>query len=76
MRTTNPKNEVEINVSYFFNMGYFHFLVLLIGHQIFDFLSLFSPFLHVCVLCCRECGAETFVNFTSFERDGKLPYNW
>ncbi|XP_029017553.1 receptor-type tyrosine-protein phosphatase O isoform X2 [Betta splendens] len=24
----------------------------------------------------RECGAETFVNFTSFERDGKLPYNW
>uniref|UniRef100_A0A3Q3WFT3 Uncharacterized protein n=1 Tax=Mola mola TaxID=94237 RepID=A0A3Q3WFT3_MOLML len=29
-----------------------------------------------CVLCCRECGAETFVNFASFERDGKLPYNW
>ncbi|XP_037098628.1 receptor-type tyrosine-protein phosphatase O isoform X5 [Syngnathus acus] len=24
----------------------------------------------------RECGAETFVNFASFERDGKLPYNW
>lgn len=24
----------------------------------------------------RECGAETFVNFPSFERDGKLPYNW
>uniref|UniRef100_A0A3B4Z3W5 Receptor-type tyrosine-protein phosphatase O-like n=1 Tax=Stegastes partitus TaxID=144197 RepID=A0A3B4Z3W5_9TELE len=23
-----------------------------------------------------ECGAETFVNFASFERDGKLPYNW
>ncbi|XP_034434760.1 receptor-type tyrosine-protein phosphatase O isoform X3 [Hippoglossus hippoglossus] len=23
----------------------------------------------------RECGAETFVNFASFERDGKLPYN-
>ncbi|XP_023808423.1 receptor-type tyrosine-protein phosphatase O isoform X2 [Oryzias latipes] len=24
----------------------------------------------------RECGAETFVNFPSFEREGKLPYNW
>ncbi|XP_055046652.1 receptor-type tyrosine-protein phosphatase O isoform X2 [Misgurnus anguillicaudatus] len=24
----------------------------------------------------RECAAETFVNFASFERDGKLPYNW
>ncbi|XP_067347262.1 receptor-type tyrosine-protein phosphatase O isoform X5 [Channa argus] len=24
----------------------------------------------------RQCGAETFVNFASFERDGKLPYNW
>ncbi|XP_063073305.1 receptor-type tyrosine-protein phosphatase O [Engraulis encrasicolus] len=24
----------------------------------------------------RECGAETFVNFASFERDGKMPYNW
>ncbi|XP_062238285.1 receptor-type tyrosine-protein phosphatase O isoform X1 [Platichthys flesus] len=24
----------------------------------------------------REGGAETFVNFASFERDGKLPYNW
>uniref|UniRef100_A0A8C2ATA5 Protein tyrosine phosphatase receptor type O n=1 Tax=Cyprinus carpio TaxID=7962 RepID=A0A8C2ATA5_CYPCA len=24
----------------------------------------------------EECGAETFVNFASFERDGKLPYNW
>lgn len=24
----------------------------------------------------RECGAQTFVNFASFERDGKLPYNW
>ncbi|KAJ0012710.1 hypothetical protein NQD34_017044 [Periophthalmus magnuspinnatus] len=24
----------------------------------------------------RDCGAETFVNFPSFERDGKLPYNW
>ncbi|XP_019753160.1 receptor-type tyrosine-protein phosphatase O isoform X1 [Hippocampus comes] len=24
----------------------------------------------------RGCGAETFVNFASFERDGKLPYNW
>uniref|UniRef100_A0A8C1BAD8 Protein-tyrosine-phosphatase n=1 Tax=Cyprinus carpio carpio TaxID=630221 RepID=A0A8C1BAD8_CYPCA len=24
----------------------------------------------------QECGAETFVNFASFERDGKLPYNW
>ncbi|XP_028307397.1 receptor-type tyrosine-protein phosphatase O isoform X2 [Gouania willdenowi] len=24
----------------------------------------------------RECGAETFVNFSSLERDGKLPYNW
>ncbi|XP_043964289.1 receptor-type tyrosine-protein phosphatase O isoform X1 [Gambusia affinis] len=24
----------------------------------------------------RNCGAETFVNFASFERDGKLPYNW
>uniref|UniRef100_A0A1A8RMH6 Protein tyrosine phosphatase, receptor type, O n=2 Tax=Nothobranchius rachovii TaxID=451742 RepID=A0A1A8RMH6_9TELE len=24
----------------------------------------------------RECGSETFVNFASFERDGKLPYNW
>nr|XP_046191325.1 receptor-type tyrosine-protein phosphatase O [Oncorhynchus gorbuscha] len=24
----------------------------------------------------RECGAETFVNFASFERDSKLPYNW
>lgn len=24
----------------------------------------------------RECGAETFVNFASFERDGKLPYSW
>ncbi|XP_068515985.1 receptor-type tyrosine-protein phosphatase O isoform X2 [Anas acuta] len=24
----------------------------------------------------RECGAGTFVNFASLERDGKLPYNW
>ncbi|KAK7150149.1 hypothetical protein R3I94_009456 [Phoxinus phoxinus] len=24
----------------------------------------------------RDCGAETFVNFASFERDGKMPYNW
>ncbi|XP_035257894.1 receptor-type tyrosine-protein phosphatase O isoform X3 [Anguilla anguilla] len=24
----------------------------------------------------RECGAGTFVNFASFDRDGKLPYNW
>ncbi|KAG7267427.1 hypothetical protein CRUP_021332, partial [Coryphaenoides rupestris] len=24
----------------------------------------------------RAGGAETFVNFASFERDGKLPYNW
>ncbi|XP_066580446.1 receptor-type tyrosine-protein phosphatase O isoform X2 [Amia ocellicauda] len=24
----------------------------------------------------RECGAGTFVNFASFERDAKLPYNW
>ncbi|KAJ7987922.1 hypothetical protein DPEC_G00318270 [Dallia pectoralis] len=24
----------------------------------------------------RDCGAESFVNFASFERDGKLPYNW
>uniref|UniRef100_A0A8K9XIS7 protein-tyrosine-phosphatase n=1 Tax=Oncorhynchus mykiss TaxID=8022 RepID=A0A8K9XIS7_ONCMY len=24
----------------------------------------------------QECGAETFVNFASFERDSKLPYNW
>uniref|UniRef100_A0A8C9VCQ8 protein-tyrosine-phosphatase n=1 Tax=Scleropages formosus TaxID=113540 RepID=A0A8C9VCQ8_SCLFO len=24
----------------------------------------------------RECSAGTFVNFASFERDGKLPYNW
>ncbi|KAM4523845.1 receptor-type tyrosine-protein phosphatase O isoform 2-T2 [Fundulus diaphanus] len=24
----------------------------------------------------RDSGAETFVNFASFERDGKLPYNW
>lgn len=23
----------------------------------------------------RGCGAETFINFPSFERDGKLPYN-
>uniref|UniRef100_A0A2K6GVV5 Protein tyrosine phosphatase receptor type O n=1 Tax=Propithecus coquereli TaxID=379532 RepID=A0A2K6GVV5_PROCO len=23
-----------------------------------------------------ECGAGTFVNFASLERDGKLPYNW
>uniref|UniRef100_A0AAR2ITR8 Protein tyrosine phosphatase receptor type O n=1 Tax=Pygocentrus nattereri TaxID=42514 RepID=A0AAR2ITR8_PYGNA len=30
----------------------------------------------VCLVYCRECGAETFVNFASFERDGKLPYNW
>uniref|UniRef100_A0A3Q4MZL1 Protein tyrosine phosphatase receptor type O n=1 Tax=Neolamprologus brichardi TaxID=32507 RepID=A0A3Q4MZL1_NEOBR len=37
--------------------------------------ELFSP--HVLVnFCFRECGAETFVNFASFERDGKLPYNW
>uniref|UniRef100_A0A674DRK0 Protein tyrosine phosphatase receptor type O n=1 Tax=Salmo trutta TaxID=8032 RepID=A0A674DRK0_SALTR len=28
----------------------------------------------VCVI--QECGAETFINFASFERDGKLPYNW
>uniref|UniRef100_A0A8C7HIL9 protein-tyrosine-phosphatase n=1 Tax=Oncorhynchus kisutch TaxID=8019 RepID=A0A8C7HIL9_ONCKI len=27
-------------------------------------------------LSSRECGAETFVNFASFERDSKLPYNW
>ncbi|XP_067997975.1 receptor-type tyrosine-protein phosphatase O [Melanerpes formicivorus] len=24
----------------------------------------------------RDCGAGTFVNFASLERDGKLPYNW
>uniref|UniRef100_A0A8C5KWA3 Receptor-type tyrosine-protein phosphatase O n=1 Tax=Jaculus jaculus TaxID=51337 RepID=A0A8C5KWA3_JACJA len=24
----------------------------------------------------RECGAGTFVNFASLEREGKLPYNW
>ncbi|XP_018430842.1 PREDICTED: receptor-type tyrosine-protein phosphatase O [Nanorana parkeri] len=24
----------------------------------------------------RECGAGTFVNFATLERDGKLPYNW
>lgn len=30
----------------------------------------------VVFLSFRECGAETFVNFASFERDGKLPYNW
>ncbi|KAL4659361.1 receptor-type tyrosine-protein phosphatase O [Arapaima gigas] len=24
----------------------------------------------------RDCSAGTFVNFASFERDGKLPYNW
>ncbi|KAL0964895.1 hypothetical protein UPYG_G00274040 [Umbra pygmaea] len=24
----------------------------------------------------RDGGAESFVNFASFERDGKLPYNW
>uniref|UniRef100_A0AAX7VPC4 Protein-tyrosine-phosphatase n=1 Tax=Astatotilapia calliptera TaxID=8154 RepID=A0AAX7VPC4_ASTCA len=37
--------------------------------------ELFSP--HVLFnFCFRECGAETFVNFASFERDGKLPYNW
>lgn len=27
-------------------------------------------------LSYRECGAGTFVNFASLERDGKLPYNW
>lgn len=31
---------------------------------------------HVLMFDFRECGAETFVNFASFERDGKLPYNW
>uniref|UniRef100_A0A3B5M748 Protein tyrosine phosphatase receptor type O n=1 Tax=Xiphophorus couchianus TaxID=32473 RepID=A0A3B5M748_9TELE len=29
-----------------------------------------------CVCVCVNCSAETFVNFASFERDGKLPYNW
>ncbi|XP_073420708.1 receptor-type tyrosine-protein phosphatase O isoform X6 [Dendrobates tinctorius] len=24
----------------------------------------------------RECGAGTFINFATLERDGKLPYNW
>lgn len=24
----------------------------------------------------RECGAGTFVNFASLEREGKLPYSW
>ncbi|KAM4748652.1 receptor-type tyrosine-protein phosphatase O isoform 1-T1 [Rhinophrynus dorsalis] len=24
----------------------------------------------------RECGAGTFVNFATLERDGKIPYNW
>ncbi|KAE8612935.1 hypothetical protein XENTR_v10007507 [Xenopus tropicalis] len=24
----------------------------------------------------RDCGAGTFVNFASLEKDGKLPYNW
>ncbi|XP_075066960.1 receptor-type tyrosine-protein phosphatase O isoform X2 [Mixophyes fleayi] len=24
----------------------------------------------------RDCGAGTFVNFATLERDGKLPYNW
>lgn len=28
------------------------------------------------LLSNRECGAGTFVNFASLERDGKLPYSW
>uniref|UniRef100_A0A8K9X1Y6 protein-tyrosine-phosphatase n=1 Tax=Oncorhynchus mykiss TaxID=8022 RepID=A0A8K9X1Y6_ONCMY len=30
----------------------------------------------IIVWVIQECGAETFVNFASFERDSKLPYNW
>uniref|UniRef100_A0A8C7KUM0 protein-tyrosine-phosphatase n=1 Tax=Oncorhynchus kisutch TaxID=8019 RepID=A0A8C7KUM0_ONCKI len=39
-----------------------------------------SAFIHisttVIMWVIQECGAETFVNFASFERDSKLPYNW
>uniref|UniRef100_A0A3Q3N684 Protein tyrosine phosphatase receptor type O n=1 Tax=Mastacembelus armatus TaxID=205130 RepID=A0A3Q3N684_9TELE len=42
----------------------------------FLLLSLLVLFLLVLRKKHLECGAETFVNFASFERDGKLPYNW
>ncbi|XP_056877816.1 receptor-type tyrosine-protein phosphatase O isoform X3 [Takifugu flavidus] len=46
--------------------------VLLIGLLLLFLLVLRKKHLQL----SRECGAETFVNFASFERDGKLPYNW
>uniref|UniRef100_H3CKS4 Protein tyrosine phosphatase receptor type O n=1 Tax=Tetraodon nigroviridis TaxID=99883 RepID=H3CKS4_TETNG len=46
--------------------------ILLIGLLVLFLLVLRKKHLQI----TRECGAETFVNFASFERDGKLPYNW
>uniref|UniRef100_A0A7N5ZY53 protein-tyrosine-phosphatase n=1 Tax=Anabas testudineus TaxID=64144 RepID=A0A7N5ZY53_ANATE len=46
--------------------------ILLIGLLVLFLLVLRKKHLQM----TRECGAETFVNFASFERDGKLPYNW
>ncbi|XP_055009765.1 receptor-type tyrosine-protein phosphatase O isoform X2 [Boleophthalmus pectinirostris] len=46
--------------------------ILLISLLVLFLLVLRKKHLHM----TRDCGAETFVNFPSFERDGKLPYNW
>ncbi|KAJ8411138.1 hypothetical protein AAFF_G00171440 [Aldrovandia affinis] len=46
--------------------------VLLVSLLVLIFLVLRKKHLQM----ARECGAGTFVNFASFERDGKLPYNW
>ncbi|XP_055009766.1 receptor-type tyrosine-protein phosphatase O isoform X3 [Boleophthalmus pectinirostris] len=45
--------------------------ILLISLLVLFLLVLRKKHLHM----TRDCGAETFVNFPSFERDGKLPYN-
>ncbi|KAJ8373850.1 hypothetical protein SKAU_G00044300 [Synaphobranchus kaupii] len=46
--------------------------VLLVSLLVLIFLVLRKKHLEM----TRECGAGTFVNFASFDRDGKLPYNW
>ncbi|KAJ8249683.1 hypothetical protein COCON_G00228990 [Conger conger] len=46
--------------------------VLLVSLLVLVFLVLRKKHLQM----TRECGAGTFVNFASFDRDGKLPYNW
>ncbi|XP_063302674.1 receptor-type tyrosine-protein phosphatase O isoform X2 [Pelobates fuscus] len=46
--------------------------ILLIGLLLITLLVLRRKHLQM----ARECGAGTFVNFATLERDGKLPYNW